>query len=178
MEVGREREQDLAALEAESLPLGAEELLARIAVARGALDDIVAAIAPTILAERRDAAGWRVLDHLAHLAAWERMLAAHLERGDDHLIVGKSAERYATMALQQINDALHARYGGQTADETMRVYTETHAAIIALIERLPEDAWSRAYWDDDPSGRTVMEKVSGDTYQHYLEHRGWIMAMI
>lgn len=36
----------------------------------------------------------------------------------------------------------------------------------------------RPYWSDDPTGRTVMEKMTGDTYRHYLEHRAWILAML
>ena len=31
--------------------------------------------------------------------------------------------------------------------------------------------------EDEPEGRTALQKIAGDTYLHYLEHRRWIIEM-
>ncbi len=164
-------------LEIVPAPGSKSELLARIAIARAALDRTIAAIDATALAKRRDAAGWTALDHLAHIAAWERMIVAHLSDGSDAAVVGVEPARYAAMSLQQINDALHERTLARSAADTAAKYTAAHLAIRTHILAMDDDAFARPYWSDDASGRSTMEKITGDTYRHYLEHRRWIMTL-
>lgn len=159
------------------LPATSEDLLARIAASRAALAETLRGIDRAALIERRDDAGWTALDHLAHIAAWERMIVAHLTDGSDHEIVDVDPARYAAMSLQQINDALHERTRGRSAGETLAEFVAAHSDIVALLASLPGEVFARPYWADDASGRTVMAKVAGDTYLHYAEHAEWIAAL-
>ncbi|HEY8172310.1 MAG TPA: ClbS/DfsB family four-helix bundle protein [Dehalococcoidia bacterium] len=169
---------DLDALEAMPSPSSKAELLARIPPARAALGETVAALTEDELADLRDGAGWATIDHLSHIAAWERMIVAHLTDGSDHEIVGVDAVRYATMSLDELNNVLYHRMRGLTLGDALREYAAAHEAIVAFLRTLDDAVFASAYWDDDPSGRTVMEKVTGDTYRHYLEHRRWIRELI
>ena len=159
------------------LPETSEELLARLGASRAALAETIRGIPRAALVERRDDAGWTAIDHLAHIAAWERMIVAHLTDGSDHEIAGVDAEAYPRMSLQAINDALHERSRGRSAGEILAEFVGAHADIIALLEALPPEVYASPYWHDDPAQRSVMAKVAGDTYLHYAEHGEWIAAL-
>jgi uncharacterized damage-inducible protein DinB len=102
-------ERDIEALERMTAPETKSELLARIASARDALNDAVAALTEDELADLRDGAGWSTADHLSHIAAWERMIVAHLTDGSDHEIVGIDCERYDAATLDELNNLLTTR---------------------------------------------------------------------
>jgi hypothetical protein len=170
-------ERDLAALEEAPLPETKAALFERIAVARRALDGTAAALTEDELADIRDGAGWSTADHLSHIAAWERMIVAHLTDGSDHEIVGVDPARYAAMSLDEINNALYHRLRGLSLDDALAEYRAAHLALVSFLRSLDDAAFALPFWDDDPSRRTVMDKVTGDTYRHYLEHRRWITQL-
>jgi hypothetical protein len=167
---------DLEELEALPVPQSKSELLARIGPARRALEDLITSLSAGGL-DRIDDEGWRVRDHLSHISAWERMLVAHLTDGADHLIVRLSPAEYAEADLQQINDRLHDIHRSDATDDVLVEFGASHGEMMALIERLDDSALAQPYWDDDPAKRPVIEKLTGDTYRHYLEHRRWIAAI-
>ena len=164
---------DLQALEALPDPPNKRDLMDRIAAARPALDDVIAPLGDADLAAPRPG-GWRVQDHLAHLATWERMLAAHLTVGNDHQVVRMTPPEYEAADLETLNRRIYELCRDRAPADVRADYHDAHGAVVSLIERLDDADLKRAYWPDDPSGRTVLEKLAGDTYRHYLEHRRWI----
>jgi hypothetical protein len=171
-------EAELKRLEEAPIPDTQQELLARIPPARRALDETVAALTEDELADLRDGAGWSTVDHLSHLAAWERMLVAHLTDGSAHEVAGVDRDRYAEMNLDELNNVLYHRVRGMALGAAMDEYRSAHEAVVAFLNTLDDAALQLPYWDDDPSMRTVMAKITGDTYQHYLEHRHWILDLV
>jgi hypothetical protein len=161
-------EVDLATLASLPVPTTKADLLDRIANARPALEALIASLDDAAL-NRRDHADWRVRDHLSHISAWERMLIAHVTDGKDHKIVQLSPTEYAAADLQQINDRLHDLHKHDALADVRAEFAASHAAILALIDTLDAAALARPYWDDDPSKRPVIDKLTGDTYRHYLE---------
>ena len=149
-------------------------LLASIRRDRARLDEIVAGLDDAAVAARGPDGGWSVKDHMAHIAAWERMIVAHLQDGSDARVAGMDSESYGAATLDELNDHLHRLHRDAPAERVRDEFPAAHEAIVAFIERMPEDTLRAAYWDDDPSGRTVLEKIAGDTYLHYREHAGWI----
>jgi len=170
-------EPQLAELESLTPPAAKAELLARIGPARMALDETIAALTEDELADLRDGAGWSAVDHLSHIAAWERMLVARMTDGSEHEIAGVDATRCAGMTLDQLNNVLYHKMRGMTLGDALAEYAAAHEAMVSFIERLDDSALAQPYWDDEPSGRTVIEKLTGDTYRHYLEHRRWIAEL-
>jgi hypothetical protein len=171
-------DDELHALEHAPVPTTKAELLSRIPTAREALDAVVAALTEDELADLRDGAGWAAADHLSHIAAWERMLVAHLTDGSGAAVAGVDPDRYPTMSLEELNNVLYHRLRGLALEDALAEYGAAHEAIVAFLRGLDDAAYTRPYWDDDPSQRTVMEKVTGDTYRHYLEHRRWILELV
>jgi len=153
------------------------ELLAAIDLDRADLEACLVLRDATLTAPGRDGA-WSVKDHLSHIAAWERMIVAHLRDGTDHEIAGMDAATYARVSLDDLNARLHGLYAADTIGHVRREWVEAHAAIVAFIEAMPEDRLVDPYWDDEPSGRTVLQKISGDTFLHYREHAAWIGELL
>jgi hypothetical protein len=166
----------LDALEALPVPRSKSELLGRIRPARQALEDLAASLEEGAL-NRVDHAGWRVRDHLSHISAWERMLIAHVTDDSDHTVAQLPREGFTSLPLQDINDRLHELHRDDDLSDVIAEFAASHKEIGALIADLSDEDLAQPYWDDDPQQRTAIEKVAGDTYQHYLEHRRWIAVL-
>ena len=154
------------------------DLLANIHRDRDALDALVSSLSEAQLTAAGDDGGWYVVDHLSHVAAWERMIVAHLRDGTDHEIAGMDAASYATAALDKLNERLHRLTQDRPLAQTRREFGEAHEAVVAFIAAMSEERLDEAYWDDDPWARTVLDKIAGDTYLHYREHAGWIGELV
>lgn len=153
------------------------ELLASIRRERAELEALISSLNESGL-NAASGGGWAAKDHLSHVAAWERMIVAHLRDGTDHEIAGMNAASYATVTLDDLNERLHLRTQDRALADTLREFAEAHEAIVAYIAKMPERRLDEAYWDDDPSARTLLDKIAGDTYLHYREHAGWIEAWL
>lgn len=159
------------------LPETKAALLARIPPAWAALEALIQPISTARLS-LPGPEGWAVKDHLVHIAVWEELISAHLSDGSDAALLGLEPGRYAAMSLQEINDHIHARERARPAAAVPERFRAAHWEVLRVLEGLDEARYRRPYWDDDPSGRTVMAKVSGDTFLHYDEHRAWIGALL
>ena len=150
------------------------DLLAAIYRDRIALDTRVGALTEPQLTSSSVDGAWRIQDHLAHIAAWERMLVGHLTDGSDAAIAGMDAESYATATLDELNGRLYQLWRDRALSDVLREYADAYQALVAFLDALPEERLTAPYWADDPQRRTVLEKVSGDTFLHYGEHATWI----
>lgn len=155
-----------------------DELLASIRRDRARLGALVASVPRERLTEPVLEGGWSVKDHMSHIAAWERMIVAHLQDGSDARVAGMDSESYAAATLDELNDHLYRRHRDAAVERVRDEFRAAHEAIVAYIELMPEDRLPAVYWNDDPSARTVLEKIAGDTYLHYREHTGWIGELI
>ncbi len=168
---------DLQTLEAMPAPSTKAELLARLPLARAALEQTIAALSQDQLAAPGPE-GWSVKDHLAHLAAWEQMVAAHLRDGSDHAVVGLDEAAYAVLNLDALNDRIYQQSKDCTPAEVLAAFRQARTQTLALLDELDDAALQAPYWQDEPDGRSVMEKIAGDTYKHDLEHRCWIQDLL
>lgn len=154
------------------------ELLSQIREDRAALDEIVVALSDDVLEEEAPEGGWPVKDHLSHLAAWERMIVAHLTDGSDAAIAGMAPDAYVRAPVDRVNAHVYELHRDDLVAAVRVEFAAAHAAILEFIEAMPEARLADVYWDDDPTGRTVLEKIAGDTYLHYREHAGWITEIV
>lgn len=153
------------------------ELMQRIPPARAALEVTLNGLSDQQMTAP-GADGWSVKDHLAHLATWERMIVAHLTDGRDHEVVGLGEVVYAKLDLEALNTVIERRTKDLSLDVVRDDFRSAHEQVVALIGRLTDEELNRPYWSDDPSGRSVADKIAGDTYRHYLEHRRWIIELV
>lgn len=155
-----------------------DELLANIRRDRAQLDALVAGLDEAQLTSHGLEGGWAVKDHLSHIAAWERMIVAHLRDGSDHRIAEMDPASYAAATLDQLNDQLYRLHRDWPVARVRDEFAAAHGAIVAYIEQMAEDRLAQPYWDDYEPERTALDKIAGDTYLHYCEHAGWIGELL
>ena len=155
-----------------------DELLQNIRRDRAKLEARVAGLSEAELATPGPNGGWAVKDHLSHLAAWERMIVAHLRDGSDHAVASMDQASYAAATLDELNGQLHRLHRDRPAEQVRDEFAAAHGAIVAYIGEMPESRLAAPYWDDDPLARTVLDKIAGDTHLHYREHLQWIQEQV
>ena len=151
------------------------ELLAKIRPSRAALVTVVDGLTDGELTLPHPVGGWPAIGHLTHIAAWERMIVAHLADGTDHAVVGMTPAAYAAASLDQINARVYELHRNEVPGEARAEFAAAHEAILVCIGRLSPEALAARYWPDEE--RSVANKTAGDTYLHYDEHRAWILEM-
>lgn len=154
------------------------ELLAAIHADRATLDALVGTIDDVQLETSAADGGWSPKHHLSHIAAWERMIVAHLTDRSAHTYACMTPEQYVRASLDELNARLHEQHADDGLTDVQEEYEAAHNAIVSFIEAMPESRLEELYWGDDAAQRTVLEKVSGDTYLHYREHAAWIRDLL
>jgi hypothetical protein len=154
------------------------ELLSQIRIDRAVLDEIVVALSDDVLETAAPDGGWTAKDHLSHIAAWERMLVAHLTDGSDAALAGMTPDAYADATADRVNAHVYDLHRDDLVAAVRVEFAAAHAALAQFIETMPEGRLADVYWDGDRSGRTVLAKIAGDTYLHYREHAAWISEMV
>jgi hypothetical protein len=153
-------------------------LLAAIHDERARLEGVLTSLTDAKLEAPGPGDGWGVKHHLAHIAAWERMIVAHLTDRSAHTYACMTPEQYANASLDELNERLHELHADDALTNVKREFADAHTAIVAFLESMPESRLSELYWGDDAAQRTVLEKVSGDTYLHYREHAEWMREIV
>jgi hypothetical protein len=151
------------------------DALARIRPARAALVAVVDGLSDAELVRAHPVGGWPAVGHLTHVAAWERMIVAHLTDGRDHDVVRMTPEEYARASLDELNARIYELHRDETPVQARAEFSAAHEAIARLVETLSPERLAARYWPDEE--RSVANKIAGDTYLHYDEHRAWILEM-
>jgi uncharacterized protein (TIGR03083 family) len=138
------------------------------------LDELVAVLDAAAL-EAPVADGWRVKDHLAHLAAWEESLVALLEGRDREAAVGVSGLGKAD--VDSVNAAIWERHREDSPEQAVWSLRDTHRRLLARLDQLGEEDLSRPYLHYQPGSsgdpddeKPVSEWVAVNTFEHYAEH--------
>lgn len=170
-----EEEIDVSAL---ARPADMQELLERIRREWDRLLSAVEGITPE-QASRLGPGGWAVKDNLAHLAAWEQMMLRSYLRGEpQHEVVEVDEAEFAHLDEDAINAIFYARNKDLPPEEVLRVVKRSHTQVVETLERLPFDELLKARFPDDPEKRPMLDWVTGNTYEHYQEHRGYIQEIL
>lgn len=121
---------------------------------------------------------WSIQDHLAHLAAWERILLARL-RGEperEHEAAGMVPEAYDAADLDEVNQAIQQGQPQRTLAQALDDFRATHLRLTAHLDGLT--------WKDlsnpDRTGAPELPLLGttvGNTYAHYAEHLATIQAL-
>jgi hypothetical protein len=123
--------------------------------------------------------GWAVKDHLTHLAAWENSLLALIEGRDRTTAMG--IEHLESETEDDVNKRVFEMHREKSPAEALRFLRETHARLMAALDKLEPDDLDRPYSHFQPGdpdeSRPVREWVAGNTYDHYAEHIGWIKEL-
>ncbi|MGA2819111.1 MAG: ClbS/DfsB family four-helix bundle protein [Anaerolineales bacterium] len=120
---------------------------------------------------------WSIKDNLAHLAAWERFLQMHILRNlPAHEVMGIDEAGFHALDENGINAILYQRNKDRPVDQVLAELHDTHRQVVEDLGRMSfEEMMSpRA---TDPQHRPLMGWITGNTYEHYREHRESIERM-
>jgi hypothetical protein len=123
--------------------------------------------------------GWKVQDHLFHVAAWEHSLLGLVEGRDRLAAMGVQAQLEDTDA---INDALWKLHRRKTREEALKYFRESHAQLMAALGMLNDADLQKPYSHYQPGDadrtRPVIDWVGGNTWEHYADHISWLNQLI
>lgn len=162
------------------LPQDKGELLARMAFAYDALEELLGALDEEGRSRPESASGWTVKDHLAHLAAWERGIVALLQKRPRYPAMNLDVDLATSGDFDAINDALYQQHRDRSWAEVEADWQETHQRMLYVLDGLNDADLFRTYsyyQPDEPGeddGTPIMAWIASNTYQHYAEHMGWI----
>lgn len=135
---------------------------------------------------------WAVKDHLIHVAAWEISLIALLQGADRTHAMGAPRHRiYSGDPLEvdetdAINASVWSAHKDKSPEAALQFFRDTHSKLMAVLSGLSDEDLERGYNHYQPNypkpsptgDRPVIDWVSGNTYDHYAEHVGWIDHLI
>jgi len=156
-------------------------LLAQVRQGFDAFQAYLATLSPTQLTGPTDAAGWSVKDHVMHLAMWEKGVVGLFSGQVRYEVMGLDFDTWASGDFDRMNAVMREDTQALSLDEVLQAFQDTHAALMAQVEALSEDALHLPYRHYQPAatGETPIYKtVMSDTFQHYAEHRPWIEAIV
>lgn len=161
-------------------PANKETLLARIYESRAALERLSAPLSGEQLAAPGPDGDWSVKDHLYHLATWQQVQLARMQGRPPWAVVDLDEAAFRAAAdpatdFREINALIERRGKDQPSAAVLAFFRDSFAQILAELER-----WS---YDDllkpvRPDGPTVLQQLSGDSYEHDDEHRRMIERML
>lgn len=163
------------------------ELKARILDSRRALLNYVALLDDSQRTDVRDAAGWSVKDHLAHLVRWERSILYLLHGKPRHEGLGVARAdyeaNYVSGNIDTLNAIMQAADRDLSFDDVMKRLDEVHSETFATLDRMTDADLLRTYSSflpDEPgeeTGRPVVSWLAGNTAFHYAEHLEWMQEL-
>lgn len=163
-------------------PATRDALLERVRAAWATLEERLSGLSTAQL-EGLGPEGWSIKDHLAHIAEWERATTAVLNRQPQHVAFGFEAARFAELRqdIDALNNALYERSRGLALQAVLDDARATHAKLLAALEHVRDEDLARTvaeYSPTESSEHRPIEKIAGDTYEHYAEHVTWIGELL
>ncbi len=149
--------------------------------ARTEIMTLLAGLDEAALSAPRGPDGWAIKDHLLHLAAWERGVAALLGGHDRSNAMGLTdAQTEMVDNADEINALLFEAGRMRTAQAALAEFEAAHLAMQAALATLTDADLQRPYAeflpdaDDTDLGPPIAEVISGNAWAHYIEHLEWI----
>jgi hypothetical protein len=135
------------------------QLLERLDRAWAALKDSYADLPAARLTEPGVTGDWSVKDILAHVTTWEAEALKYLPL----IIAGGTPPRYVTYGgINAFNAQMAEQKRGLLLADVLAQLNETHRRLIAFIESVPEDQFTRE--------TRFRRRLRLDTYSHFPEH--------
>jgi hypothetical protein len=153
------------------------ELLVTMQTERAAWDALLDRVEPSLAVQPGAAGAWSLRDVIAHVTAYERMLAEALEQLAD----GRPYEPppVRLLPLEERNARLHAESAGLSLDEVRVDAARVFARLLDAIDRFSDaDLQDARRFGGLVVGEPAWKAFAGESYEHYYEHipaiRAWL----
>lgn len=158
----------------DSYPKNKEELMSEIDREWTALMHAVDGLSAEEMMEP-DSGGWSPKDNLAHLSEWMKVLLGyHLDGRPSHEVIDVGVEVVKDWDFDVINKVLFERNRNRPSDEILEELKATYDVVLSRLMSMPFDDLLKPRFPDDPSGYPILASVTGNTYEHFAEHREMI----
>jgi hypothetical protein len=158
------------------------QLLERIEASWEELQTVLGSLDDAPLTRVDPASGWAVIDHLTHLAAWERGIAYLLTHRSRYEGMGITPKQWRDLTMDEVNEVVHQAGKGRVAAETLAIFRQSHTEMLDALAEMSDADLMRPYRDfsasEADSDQPIIGWIIGDTYEHYEEHLGYIRAAI
>jgi hypothetical protein len=161
-------------------PADKEALLARIRDSRATLERLIAPLSGEQLAAPGPGGGWSIKDHLYHLATWQQVQLARMQRRPPWAVVDLDEAAFQAAAdpatdFREINALIERRGKDLPPEAVLALFRDSFAHILAELERWSYDELLQPV---RPDGPTTLQQLSGDSYEHDDEHRRMLERVI
>jgi hypothetical protein len=136
------------------------QLLKRLDRAWEAFNQAYAGLSDAELLEPGVVGSWSVRDIIAHVTWWEEEALAHLPL----ILDGGKSPRYSITygGIDAFNAQMTEQKRRLSLFEVLRQQDDAHRRLIAFIQRMPEDQFTRE--------KRFRHRLRLDTYSHYPIH--------
>jgi hypothetical protein len=142
-----------------------EQLLEKLERAWGELKQSYSGLPEPQMVEQGMVGEWSVKDVLAHVTTWEEEALKHLP----HILAGETPPRYSVTygGVDAFNALMTDRKRELPLDEVLRQLDDTHAHLVAFVQRAPEELFA--------TETRFRRRIRLDTYGHYPTHAKMIV---
>ncbi len=163
-------------------PSDKQRLLDLMELKRAAWDALISQLSEEQLLQPGADGDWSVKDVIAHITAYEDWTAQQLEaslRGEAP--APREMEQMAAEGWYDVdtrNRFMYEQCKDMPLEQVMSESEQAFNRLLQVVEALPEDRMAQTEWWT--SGRTVLDTIPGQSFEHYDQHidalKAWLSA--
>ena len=158
------------------IPRTTSELLDLIRRERASLEAFLTGLDESELVAVDSPDEWSIKDHLMHLVAWEEVMLGALAGEPEHLTLEVEEGVAKTISVDNLNELFYRRNRDVPLATALEKFRAGSQKVLDAVANLGDDNLAKPCDPGDPGSASRVDKIRWNTYEHYLEHRGWIAA--
>ena len=156
---------------ADTAPKNMSELLSMINAEWSALMEASGKLSPRQMITP-DAGGWSPKDNLAHVMEWMKVLIYNNLGGQPvYEVMGIPREVADEWNFDVMNKILFERHRHRSAEDVLADLKRVYGDLLAKLNTMTFDDLMKPRFPDDPEKGPFINWVSGNSFEHFAEHR-------
>jgi hypothetical protein len=160
-------------------PTTKQELIDNIQRGYDLLNTALKSLTPEDMLATEREGQWSVKDHLVHLAMWRRKALADAQERPAWEGLGITQKDMQENDIDGINALIYQHWHTRSLQDVLDAFHVSHSALVYQVEKTPEERLFKPYTAigaDTP--QCLVDGIASNTYEHDLEHLGYIGEML